>query len=306
VSVKRYRAVLDRFIAFAKRQKAHHWRQVNKDLLTRYGRWLEDEDYGYATQYLELTTIKQVIKWMVGEAQLPATSPIALNLRKPQGTTTYCYTQAQVRAIIHLCRQYTDLDWLADAVVALATTGLRIGELAGLRWSDVNLKRGLLQLRDTTHQLRKSRRHKARTTKSHRDRALPIHDERRAVLARLRRSPDGRVFHGPQGGKLKPDTVRNVLKREVLPALAAQFPRSGDYPGIMAGRLHSLRHFFCSTSADNGVPEQMLMSWLGHRDSRTIRQYYHLRQEEARKRMARIRFLGRPPTGRDRPKAGEP
>jgi integrase len=87
------------------------------------------------------------------------------------------------------------------------------------------------------------------------------------------------VFHGPLGGKIKPDTVRNVLTGEVLAPLAETFPAVAD------GRLHSFRHFFCSMSADNGVPEQMLMAFLGHRDSEMIRHYYHMQQDEARKQM---------------------
>jgi integrase len=95
--------------------------------------------------------------------------------------------------------------------------------------------------------------------------------------------------------------VRNILVREVLPDLAERFPARDDDPGIAAGRLHSFRHYFCSMSADNDVPEQMLMAWLGHRDSEMIRHYYHLRQDEARKQMARIPFLGQSPADAEGP-----
>ena len=291
-SVKRYTAVLDKFVAFARRKGLRDWKEVTKETLSRYGRWLEEEDYGDATQYLELTTLKQVLKWMVGEKLLPTSNLVALKLKKSQGTSTYCYSHAQVQAIVAFCAARDRLRWLGRVVVALATTGLRIGELAALRWQDVDLERGVLHLRDTTRQVRRSTRHEARTTKSHRDRSLPVANELRGVLAQLPHSQDGRVFHGPHGGKIKPDTVRNVLRREVLAPLAKSFPAQGSDPGIVAGRLHSLRHFFCSVSADNDVPEQMLMSWLGHRDSKMIRRYYHLRQEESRKHMDRIAFLG--------------
>jgi integrase len=123
----------------------------------------------------------------------------------------------------------------------------------------------------------------------------------RPILQRLPRLADGRVFHGPQAGKIKPDTVRNILKREVLPELAEKFPPSSDDPGIAAGWLHSFRHYFCSMSADNEVPEQMLMTWLGHRDSEMIRHYYHMRQDEARKQMAKNPFLGQLPKDAKKP-----
>ena len=90
--------------------------------------------------------------------------------------------------------------------------------------------------------------------------------------------------------------------REVLPDLAEKFPARDDDPGIAAGRLHCFQHYFCSMSADNDVPEQMLMAWLGHRDSEMIRHYYHRRQDEARKHRARIPFLGQPPEDVEEPR----
>ena len=45
----------------------------------------------------------------------------------------------------------------------------------------------------------------------------------------------------------------------------------------------------------------MLMSWLGHRDSKMIRHYYHLRPEEARKQMAKLRLLDDTRTVSDEP-----
>lgn len=290
-TAKRYKAVFDKFTEFATGAGIRYWQHVTKDILSRYGKWLENQDYHDKTQYIELTVLKQALKWMIEEELLPATNNFHLPLKKPTGTNTYCYTQEQVRAIIAHCRANEDLCWLADVVVALSFTGLRIGELAELRWQDVDVDKGVIRLIDTTRRSRKSKRNEARSTKSHRDRILPIHRELRPILEHLRHHPDGRVFHGPLGGKIKPDTVRNVLTKEVLAPLAKTFPAVGDAPGISAGRLHSFRHFFCSMSADNGVPEQMLMAFLGHRDSEMIRHYYHMQQDEARKQMNKLPSL---------------
>jgi integrase len=290
-TAKRYRAVLDKFVPFAEGRGVRFWQQVTADVVGRYGCWLEASDYHDKTQYIELTVLKQVVKWMIEEGLLSESARIRLKLKKPEGTETYCYSRQEVAAIVRHCRGEPSLHWLADVVVALATTGLRIGELAGLRWSDIDLEGGTLRLTDTSRRTRRSKRGQARTTKSHRARTLPLHDELKPVLAGLGRLADGFAFHGPLGGRLKPDTVRNILKRDVLPALAGTFPARGDGQGIVAGRLHGFRHYFCSVSAGSGVPEQVLMSWLGHRDSDMIHHYYHLRQEEARRQMAKVPFL---------------
>jgi integrase len=96
----------------------------------------------------------------------------------------------------------------------------------------------------------------------------------------------------PLGGKLKPDTVRNILIRELLTPLSPQFPAPEGEVGFLNGRLHSFRHYFCSICANRGVPEQVVMEWLGHADSNMVRHYYHLHDDEAQRQMKRLDFLG--------------
>ncbi|HEY7422864.1 MAG TPA: tyrosine-type recombinase/integrase [Gemmataceae bacterium] len=149
-----------------------------------------------------------------------------------------------------------------------------------------------LRLIDASRQGTKGERSKARTTKSHRDRSLPLHERFRERLGRMPRHPDGKVFHGPLGGQLKPDTVRNILIREVLEPLAGQFPAAPGEKGFKDGRLHSFRHRFCSWCANRRVPEQVSITWLGHRDSKMVRRYYHLHREESQRQMKNLGGMG--------------
>jgi len=238
-----------------------------------------------------LTTLKQVVKWLVEEGHLPTGSLIRLPLNKPQGTTTYCWRPEEIRALVHYARAQDDLVWLGQVMTALACTGLRISELASLRWSDIDLDRNIVRLTDegTTSRHRLGRQ--GRQTKSGCSRSFPVHPDLRLVLEETPRASDGLVFHGPRGGRLKPDTVRQVLIREVLTPLRERFPASCDPIGFADGRLHSFRHYFCSTCANSGVPERVVMEWLGHRDSAMVRHYYHLHDEEAQRQMSRLKFL---------------
>jgi integrase len=291
---KRYRAVFDKFIPFANQEGVRHWQGVSKGLLEAYTAWLDDQGYAVATEYLELTTLKQAMKWLAQEKQILPSCLFAMPLKKPKGTTTYCYTPEEVEAVVVLCFANPDLHWLGEVLVALATTGLRISELASLCWDDFNSDLTRIRLTDDKHRAIKAERDNARSTKSHCDRTLPVANELRAILAKATRHVDGRVFHGPLGGVLKPDTVRNILIREVLEPLSNRFRGAPGKKSFRDGRLHSLRHYFCSVSATNGVPEQMLMSWLGHQDSKMIRHYYHLQDKPSQEQMARIKFVGQP------------
>ena len=302
-TVKRYRAVFDKFIRFAAEHRIRSWNEVGKSALLSYAAWLDEEGYAYATEYLELTTLKQAIKWFVDEGDLPRSAIVCLQLSKPVGTGTYCWTADEVRAMVDRCRSHHALAWLGEVLVALACTGLRISELGALRWSDIDWEANVISIRDESTQAHRRNNRQPRETKTGRGRCFPIHRDFRAVLEGMSRCDDGSVFHGPKGGKLKPDTVRRVLIRDVILPLAKRFPTPKGETGFKDGRLHSFRHFFCSVSANNGVPEQVVMEWLGHRDSRMVRHYYHLHDEEAQRQMNRLDILG--PADAERERATE-
>jgi integrase len=286
---KRYKAVLDKFLPFAENQKVRYWNEVTDETLNDYAAWLDGEGYAYATEYLELTTIKQILKYLVKKEHLPADSLFDYPLRKPVGTDTYCWTPEEVKAMFDHC--VTDeLHWLRRVLMGLASTGLRIMELASLRWSDIDLQRRVITLTDESHS--KSRKKSKRTTKSGDSRSFPIHDSLLAVLQEIERAPDGLVFHGPLGGRIKADTIRRILIRDVLTPLEERFPSDHDEIGFKDGRLHSFRHYFCSVCANSGVPEQMLMKWLGHKSSTMVRRYYHLHDEESQRQMKRVAITG--------------
>jgi integrase len=142
-----------------------------------------------------------------------------------------------------------------------------------LRWSDLDKKLEMLTLTDERSMPGSGRA--IRTLNTGRNRTLPVHASLKAVLEKIPRDADGFVFHGPLGGRLKPDTVRNVFIREVIHPLAKRFP----YPrgtGFATGRLHSFRHHFASECANQNMPLMVVMHWLGHADSAMVQRYYHL------------------------------
>src|SRR5262249_19838074 len=129
-------------------------------------------------------------------------------------------------------------------------------------------------------------------TKSGRSRSFPMHADLRRLLGGMARSGDGRIFPGPKDGRLKPDTVRQGLVPGVVTPLSERFPTPAGQGGVGGGRLPSVRHYLCSTCANSGVPEQVVMEWLGHADSAMVRRYYHLHDDEAQRQMRRLDFLG--------------
>lgn len=289
---KRYRAVFDKFVAFSEQRGIATWNAVTRSTLSAYGAYLDARNYGAATQYLELTALKQVNKYLVEEDHLPASCRIRLKLTKPENDEVYCWRPEEVAAMLAYCREQTHLNWLHPVLATLAHTGLRISELAALRHSDIDFGKNLVRLTDERSS-RKRAKESTRTLKGKRSRSFPIHPDLCPVLKTISRRSDGLLFHGPHGGRIKPDTVRRILVRDVLTPLREQFPTlAGAAVGFIDGRLHSFRHYFCSVCASSGqISEQTLMSWLGHQESAMIRRYFHLMDQTSQRQMQSVTFV---------------
>ncbi|OAI46012.1 hypothetical protein AYO44_12075 [Planctomycetaceae bacterium SCGC AG-212-F19] len=292
-TLKRYRAVRDKHLKFCQKHGIRSWTEVNRDNVQRYGNQLTKDKYAYRTVYLELTLLKSAHGWLVEQGKLPPSCRFTLPLRKPEGTDAYCYSKAEVAAMDEHCRRTPALLWLANVIIGLACTGLRISELAALRWTDLDPEFRTIHLTDERASSRRYALGNVRTIKGRRGRSLPVHAELKSVLQGMPRHHDGRIFHGPLGGKLKPDTVRNIFTREVIAPLKKQFPTPAGEIGFEQGRLHSFRHYFCSQAFLDGAAEADIKEWLGHRDSKMVAHYRHLRSEDSHRKMQQIDFLGR-------------
>jgi integrase len=215
-----------------------------------------------------------------------------MSMRRSHDSATYCYTPEQVASMIELCRADPELAWLGDLILAMATSGMRIGEMCSLRRSDIDMEAGFIRLPDNRHSARQKKLGSVRKLKNRHARVLPLHGEIKAVLSAMSRHADGRVFHGPLGGVLKADTVRNILIRSVIKPLSDSFPTPDGEVGFKHGRLHSFRHFFVSQAFLGGVSEGEIRDWVGHRDTKIIERYRHLRHSDSQRKMSQIDFLG--------------
>ena len=299
---KRYRAVRDKHIKFCAQHGITEWSHFDNSAMEKYGNWLAKR-YADRTVYLELTLLKSVNQWLIENKKLPADARIKCRLSKPQGTDTYCYTGDEVAAMIKHFESNPLLGWLLNVIIALAHLGVRIGELAGLRWSDVDLTNNVITVADERASRRKRLAGTMRTTKGKRSRQIPIHPRLREVLSKMKRKPDGRVFHAERGGQIRPRNVLSVFIRDVIDKLKAKFPTPEGEVGFEHGRLHSFRHFFVSQCFLGGASEGEIRQWVGHADSKMVEHYRHLGRKDALAKMEQITFV--PPAANEQTRNGE-
>lgn len=154
----------------------------------------------------------------------------------------------------------------------LADTGLRIGEAAGLRWRDVDLTAGTVQVREVLVEVRGKAIFGPPKTSAGR-RLVPTLTEETAE--RLPRgTPDGFVFSGPRGGPLRPSLFRRRVWHLAIDEVEGL--------GTPTPTPHALRPTAVAHWIASGVEPYRLAKWAGHRSVATIyRVYGHLLDNDA-------------------------
>ena len=197
----------------------------------------------------------------------------------------------------HDLRSFLDhaiTDRFAAAWYLSATTGMRRGEVLGLRWADLDMDAARLSVRQTVISISykihvsepktaRSRRVVAldqttvRMLRAHRARQL----EERLAAGEIYQDHD-LVFAAEDGGYVHPDGFSKRFKRLL---------KASGVPPI---RLHDLRHTHATLAMQAGIHVQVVSERLGHSNvSTTLDIYSHVipaLQEEAAEQVAELLF----------------
>lgn len=166
---------------------------------------------------------------------------------------------------------------LGFAILFDLSTGLRIGELCGLKWQDIDFSKKTFQVRRTLQRLKTSKTEqqesetaktkvvegKVKTDKGYRE--IPIQDKIFTELLEYQErqkqekeeasdayTGNDYVFTSPIGGAVEPSTMRDMFNR--LLKLA----------NIEHANFHALRHTFATRAIESGVPIKAVSDILGH------------------------------------------
>lgn len=181
------------------------------------------------------------------------------------------WSAAEVRRFL----ETSDCDRLA-ACWRLSLYGLRRGEVLGLRWQDVRVKTGTIDVvrarvlagYEVCVEPPKSR---------HGHRTLPLDDALAAALRTLKarqaadRLAAGEAYEG--SGYVAADELGRPVHPEWY---TDEFHRVSDRAGVRRIRLHESRHTALTLMEHAGVPVSVISAWAGHHSVEfTMRQYVH-------------------------------
>jgi integrase len=148
--------------------------------------------------------------------------------------------------------------YLYPIILIALTTGMRQGEILGLKWTDIDFEKHIAHLRDT---------------KNSTPRSTPLVDPVVAVLKQLHKQSNplkeyvfaSRTLFGEKIDIKK--SWQEALKRAKISNL----------------RFHDLRHTFATLAARQGASNIELATAMGHKTLQMVKRYTHMEAEATRK-----------------------
>lgn len=156
--------------------------------------------------------------------------------------------------------------------------GLRRGEIAGLRWSDVDLQGGVLHIRNQRQRVGATVIDcEPKSAAGRRDIPLPSH-----IVGVLRVEYRRQRVQQAAGGVIAAYVVCCIDNRPIDPhRLNRALSRDIAISGLRPINLHGLRHSMATAAVAAGVPIKVLQELLGHANySTTADVYAHVLQAE--------------------------
>jgi len=199
---------------------------------------------------------------------LALSNPVAHTNKRHEKPRDRVLSEAELRTIW----QVLGNDDFGVVLKLLMLTGQRAGEIAGLRWSEVDIERSYLRLGDSKTGAK----------------VIPIGAPACEVLATVP-AVEGTPYVFPaSSGKGRFQGVERVWQKV---RVAAGFPKL---------RLHDLRHSFASVGLARGDALPIIGAILGHADVKTTSRYAHLADDPVKRaadeisRSVKAAFAGRP------------
>ena len=237
--------------------------------------------YGLATapNYRSQGFAKQILEKAMEQAknnglimQNPTENVILPKSPKKEMRVLSVEEQLRLLSVTHLHR-------LGFAIKLDLATGLRIGELCALKWTDLNYQRKTIKVSRTLQRIKTNQLERkeldgsesmtivvegdVKTSSGFRE--IPIPDKIWTELMLHQQAqqqeyqtlgipilPDGYVFAMPFGTCVEPSTMRDALNYLLAAA------------GIEHANFHSLRHTFATRAIEAGIPVKTLSDILGH------------------------------------------
>jgi len=260
-TVDAYRRDVRDFVVWAERAHLDGPSLVDHLVLRRYLSFLTTRRMAKRSIARKAAALRRYFAWLTRTGALPSDPARRLTAPRGDGRLPHVLKTEELDALLTGGVNEGPIGRRDRAVVELLYgSGLRVGELCGLRPADVDLIRGQLLVWG-----KGSKQRQVPMNESSVDAVRAWADGGRADLVTTDSPPDA-LFVNRRGHRLTPRDVRRILDR-----LAA----SPTHP-------HALRHTFATHLLDGGADLRAVQELLGHEDLATTQLYTHVSKERLR------------------------
>jgi len=221
---------------------------------------------GPITVYHGDVLLRQLVLFAVRRGLVDDDPLRGVRLPKPKPAPQPCWTRPETEAILAAAPPELRLP-----LTLLAELGLRFGELAWLRWDDVDFDANAVLIRPKP----------GWTPKTGDRRAVPMKPALRAMLDGAARPSEWVAPMPPT--RRRPGWDRRWSEKRLLDGLKAVLKKLG-----LPGKLHTFRHAFISHALLSGTPTVVVRRWVGHVDPKVIELYTHVHDAASQDAMRKL------------------
>ena len=258
---------------------------------------LEKKGYTYGTLGLLKSLLGDMFKKAVGNGFIAINPCDAVVLPKKVTYEQRFLTEEEQEMFLEIAKEY----YHYDIFCANLSMGARIGEVLGLKWSDIDFENKTFHIERTLHYGTTKDNEPCHffftTTKTEEsDREIPLLPETEAVLKRVKAKQlrnkllhgskwkqeppfEDMVFTTQQGAPIRYGDVNRTIKSVIVKANVQEeelAKMEGREPYILKEfSPHCFRHTFITNCKKKGIPYEIIKAYVGHSREEMTAYYDH-------------------------------
>lgn len=268
----------------------------------------------YGTIKLVRSLLNDMFKKAIGNGYMLVNPCDAVVMPPKEACKARYLTEKEQEMFMEVAKEYFHYDIFCLSL----SCGARIGEVLGLKWSDIDMERKTIHIQRTLHYSKVTESEpchffftSTKTTSS--NRVIPLLPETEKILRRIRSKQlrnkmlhtktwkeelpfDDMVFTTAMGRPIRYGDVNRTIKSVITKANlqeeeVAKFESRTPFV-LESFAPHCFRHTFVTRCKKKGVPYESIQLYVGHSDKEMTEYYDHNVPEIDAKALADVNMLG--------------
>ena len=259
-TIRAYQGDLSQFSGYCKKffkNKEIVLGEISKTMFRDFLQFLSENGDSNRTLARKVVSIKGFFKFLAGENVIPFNPVIDVKIPRFEKHTATFLTEEEMEFVLSIPDSEDILGIRNKAILELLySSGIRIGELAGIKLLNINLKRGLIKVL--------GKRSKTRIIPIGKYAQRAILDYLKVRTSLLKAKDEKILFLSNNGNPLSADELRYIINKYLK-----IIEKSRRYSP------HTIRHTFATHLLDHGADLRSVQELLGHSSLTSTEVYTH-------------------------------